>query len=37
MPTQPQKPTLYERLGGIYSIATVIDELIDRVMNDPRV
>jgi hemoglobin len=36
MPTQPQKPTLYERLGGIYSIATVIDELIDRVMNDPR-
>jgi len=36
MPTQPQKPTLHERLGGIYSIATVIDELIDRVMNDPR-
>ena len=29
-------PTLYERLGGVYSIATVVDDLIDRVMNDPR-
>jgi len=28
--------TLYERLGGVYSIATVIDDLIDRVMSDPR-
>ena len=28
--------SLYERLGGIYSIATVIDDLIDRVMADPR-
>jgi len=36
MPTQPQKPSLYERLGGIYSIACVVDDLIDRVMNDPR-
>ncbi|HEU5238261.1 MAG TPA: group 1 truncated hemoglobin [Pyrinomonadaceae bacterium] len=36
MPTQPDKPSLYERLGGIYSIATVVDDLIDRVMNDPR-
>ena len=25
-------PTLYERLGGVYSIATVIDDFIDRVM-----
>ena len=25
---------LYERLGGIYSIATVVDDFIDRVMND---
>ena len=32
---KPQ-PTLYERLGGVYSIATVIDDLIDRVMADPR-
>jgi len=31
-----QKPSLYERLGGIYSIATVIDDLIDRVMTDAR-
>src|SRR5438874_60210 len=29
-------PNLYERLGGIYSIATVVDDLIDRVMADPR-
>ena len=29
-------PTLYERLGGVYSIATVIDDFIDRVMQDPR-
>jgi hemoglobin len=28
--------TLYERLGGVYSIATVVDDLIDRVMSDPR-
>jgi hemoglobin len=28
--------TLYERLGGVYSIATVVDDLIDRVMVDAR-
>jgi hemoglobin len=27
---------LYERLGGVYSIATVVDDFIDRVMGDPR-
>jgi hemoglobin len=32
----PSHPTLYERLGGVYSIAAVIDDLIDRVMDDPR-
>jgi hemoglobin len=32
----PSQPTLYERLGGVYSIATVVDDLIDRVMDDPR-
>jgi hemoglobin len=32
----PGKPSLYERLGGVYSIATVIDDFIDRVMTDPR-
>jgi len=29
-------PSLYERLGGVYSIATVIDDFIDRIMVDPR-
>jgi len=29
-------PTLYERLGGAFSIATVVDDLIDRVMTDAR-
>ena len=29
-------PSLYERLGGAYSIATVIDDFIDRIMVDPR-
>jgi hemoglobin len=29
-------PSLYERLGGVYSIATVIDDFIDRTMIDPR-
>jgi hemoglobin len=30
------KPTLYERLGGIYPIAVVVDDFIDRVMTDAR-
>jgi hemoglobin len=30
------RPSLYERLGGVYSIATVVDDFIDRVMTDPR-
>src|SRR5438309_1703062 len=34
--TSAEKPSLYERLGGVYSIATVVDDLIDRVMVDPR-
>ena len=29
-------PSLYDRLGGIYNIATVVDDLIDHVMVDPR-
>ena len=32
----PPSLSLYERLGGVYSIATVIDDFIDRVMTDPR-
>jgi hemoglobin len=29
-------PTLYDRLGGVYSIATVVDDFIDRIMVDAR-
>ena len=36
MTAQATQPSLYERLGGIYSIATVVDDFIDRVMTDPR-
>jgi hemoglobin len=35
MTTQSQ-PNLYQRLGGVYSIATVVDDFIDRIMIDPR-
>ena len=34
--TAQDSPSLYERLGGVYSIATVIDDFIDRIMIDPR-
>jgi hemoglobin len=34
--TAQTSPSLYERLGGVYSIATVIDDFIDRIMVDPR-
>jgi hemoglobin len=30
------KPSLYEGLGGVYSIATVVDDFINRIMIDPR-
>jgi len=33
--TSAQK-SLYDRLGGVYAIAAVIDDLIDRVMDNPR-
>lgn len=32
----PTQPTLYERLGGVYAIAVVVDDFIDRIMTDPR-
>jgi hemoglobin len=32
----PARPTLYERLGGVYAIAVVVDDFIDRVMADAR-
>jgi hemoglobin len=28
--------SLYDRLGGVYSIATVVDDFIDRIMLDAR-
>jgi hemoglobin len=31
-----EKPSLYDRLGGVYNIATVVDDLIDRIMVDAR-
>jgi hemoglobin len=34
--TAQSLPSLYERLGGVYSIATVVDDFIDRIMIDPR-
>ena len=33
---QPVKPSLYERLGGVYAIAAVVDDFVDRLMDDPR-
>ena len=36
MSAEGTQPSLYERLGGIYSIACVVDDLIDRVMTDRR-
>jgi hemoglobin len=36
MSAQQPKASLYERLGGVHSIACVVDALIDRVMVDPR-
>lgn len=35
MPAQEQ-PALYDRLGGVYNIATVVDDFIDRILVDPR-
>lgn len=34
--TTAQGPSLYERLGGVYAIASVVDDFIDRIMHDPR-
>src|SRR5262249_22252328 len=31
-----EKRSLYDRLGGVYSIATVVDDFIDRIMVDPK-
>jgi hypothetical protein len=34
--TTQSSPSLYDRLGGVYNIATVMDDFIDRIMIDPR-
>jgi hypothetical protein len=34
--TVQQTTSLYDRLGDVYNIVTVIDDLIDRVMADDR-
>jgi hemoglobin len=36
-PSSEDKPSLYARLGGVYSIATVVDDFVDRIMVDPRI
>ncbi len=33
---ETQSTSLYDRLGGIYNIATVVDDFIDRIMVDDR-
>ena len=35
MNSESHSPTLYDRLGGVYAIATVVDDFIDRVMSNP--
>lgn len=32
--TQAKQPSLYERLGGAYSIATVVDDFVERLLVD---
>jgi hemoglobin len=29
--------TLYERLGGVYPIATVVDDVVNHIITDPRI
>lgn len=31
-PAAAEEPSLYQRLGGVYAIATVVDEFIDRLL-----
>lgn len=32
----PELRSLYIRLGGVYHIAAIIDDLVDRLMDDPE-
>ncbi len=34
-PTQAPPPSLYDRLGGSYAIAAVVDDFIERLLIDP--
>jgi hemoglobin len=34
--SEREQPALYDRLGGVYNIATVVDDFIDRIMVDSR-
>ena len=36
MNQEANEPSLYQRLGGIYPIAAVVDDFIERIMVDPR-
>lgn len=31
------EPTLYERLGGIFAIAAVVDNFSDRLLKNPEI
>jgi hypothetical protein len=31
------EPTLYERLGGIFAIAAVVDNFSDRLLRNPKI
>ena len=33
----PAEKSLYERLGGVYAIAAVVDEFIERIMVEPQI
>ena len=33
--SQPQEESLYKRLGGVYNIAAVVDDFVDRLLADP--
>lgn len=35
-PATAAPQSLYERLGGVWSIAVVVDDFVDRLMADPR-
>jgi hemoglobin len=32
----PDSTSLYDRLGGVYAIAAVVDDFIDRIMHNPK-